>query len=145
MEISFVEKEIIDKGYPAYTTSIGWIGYDDETRRGLCRDALKQGYKSFKAKVGDSIENDKHRLTLIREEIGYENKLMVDANQVWEVNEAIDWMKQLANFNLLWIEEPTSPDDVVGHASVAKVNLSINKIRNLLINCFFTTKPTNRL
>ncbi|XP_015790636.1 mitochondrial enolase superfamily member 1 [Tetranychus urticae] len=114
------EKEIIDKGYPAYTTSIGWIGYDDETRRGLCRDALKQGYKSFKAKVGDSIENDKHRLTLIREEIGYENKLMVDANQVWEVNEAIDWMKQLANFNLLWIEEPTSPDDVVGHASVAK-------------------------
>ncbi|RWS05918.1 mitochondrial enolase superfamily member 1-like isoform X2 [Dinothrombium tinctorium] len=113
------EEEIISKGYPAYTSSVGWIGYNDEKIRSLCREALLDGFTHFKAKVGDNIENDKRRLKLIREEIGYENKLMVDANQKWDINVAIEWMRQLSEFKPLWIEEPTSPDDVFGHLKIS--------------------------
>ena len=106
-------------GYPAYTTSAGWLGYTDQQLRKLCRDSLAEGWTHFKIKVGADIEDDIRRCTIIREEIG-DRKLMMDANQRWDVNEAIDNMRKLARFNPWWIEEPTSPDDVLGHAAIAK-------------------------
>lgn len=96
------------------------MGYSDEKVRELCKKYLKQGFTSFKAKVGQNLEDDIRRCRVIREEIGNKNKLMVDANQVWDVQQAIDWMKNLKDFNLTWIEEPTSPDDILGHATIAK-------------------------
>ncbi len=96
-------------GYPAYTTGVGWTGYSEEKRRRLCREALAEGYSRFKAKVGSPlVAEDRDRLRIIREEIGPEALLAVDANQKWDVQEAIGVMKQLTDFNLLWIEEPTS-------------------------------------
>jgi len=112
--------EVIENGYPAYTTTVGWLGYSDQTVRENCRKALLDGYTRFKAKVGLNVEEDKKRLALIRSEIGYDKLLMVDANQKWDVDEAIDWMKQLTEYKPLWIEEPTSPDDILGHARIAK-------------------------
>jgi L-fuconate dehydratase len=106
-------------GYPAYTTSAGWLGYTDEQLRKLCQDALSEGWTHFKIKVGADIEDDIRRCTIIREEIG-DRKLMMDANQRWDVGESIENMRKLARFNPWWIEEPTSPDDVLGHATIAK-------------------------
>jgi L-fuconate dehydratase len=106
-------------GYPAYTTSAGWLGYGDEQLRQLCRDALAEGWTHFKIKVGADVEDDIRRCTIIREEIG-DRKLMMDANQRWDVSEAIDNMRRLARFDPWWIEEPTSPDDVLGHAAIAR-------------------------
>jgi L-fuconate dehydratase len=106
-------------GYPAYTTSAGWLGYTDEQLRKLCRDALSEGWTHFKIKVGADIEDDIRRCKIIREEIG-DRKLMMDANQRWDVGEAIGNMRKLARFNPWWIEVPTSPDDVLGHAAIAK-------------------------
>ena len=114
------EVEMLARGYPAYTTSAGWLGYPDDKIRRLCREALKQGFKHIKIKVGRSLEDDIRRCEIIREEIGEERFLMVDANQVWDVDEAIKWMKGLERFHPLWIEEPTSPDDVLGHATIAR-------------------------
>ena len=114
------EAELIDRGYPASTTSAGWLGYSDEKLRQLCQNSLAQGWSHFKVKVGQSVEDDVRRLRVIREEIGWDRKLMLDANQVWDVGEAIDYMQQLAEFKPWWIEEPTSPDDVLGHAAIAK-------------------------
>jgi L-fuconate dehydratase len=114
------EAELIEKGYPAYTTSAGWLGYSDEKLRRLCREAVAQGWTHLKIKVGRDLEDDIRRCTLIREEIGWERKLMADANQVWDVPQAIAWMKLLAPFKPWWIEEPTSPDDVLGHAAIAR-------------------------
>jgi L-fuconate dehydratase len=111
------EREMQEKGYPAYTTSAGWLGYSDEKLRGRCRDALAKGWTHFKQKVGADIEDDLRRARLIREEIGYDRTWMVDANQVWEVDEAIANMKRLAEYKPWWIEEPLSPDDVLGTAS----------------------------
>nr|XP_050860591.1 mitochondrial enolase superfamily member 1-like [Vespula vulgaris] len=113
------EKFLIENGYPAYTTQIGWLGYSDEKVKELCKKFLDLGFTSFKAKVGQNIKDDIQRCRLIRETIGYENKLMLDANQVWDVEEAIEWMKQLKEFKPVWIEEPTSPDDILGHAKIA--------------------------
>ena len=112
------EAQIVASGYPAYTTSAGWLGYSDEKIRGLLREALSQGWTEFKMKVGLDLEADKHRAALVREEIGPDRTLMMDANQVWDVPKAIDWMKELAEFNPLWIEEPTNPDDVLGHRAI---------------------------
>jgi L-fuconate dehydratase len=106
-------------GYPAYTTSAGWLGYSDEQLRQICRDALAEGWTHFKIKVGADIEDDIRRCSIIREEIG-ERKLMMDANQRWDVGEAIDNMRRLARFEPWWIEEPTSPDDVLGHAAISQ-------------------------
>jgi len=114
------EAELIEKGYPAYTTSAGWLGYSDEKLRRLCREAIAQGWSHLKIKVGRDLEDDIRRCTIIREEIGWERKLMMDANQVWDVPQAITWMKHLAQFQPWWIEEPTSPDDVLGHAAIAR-------------------------
>lgn len=121
---------MMEKGYPTYTTSVGWIGYEQSKTRQLCREALANGFNHFKIKVGDSLEDDKKRLKLIREEIGYDKFLMVDANQKWDVNQAIKWMRELACFKPLWIEEPTSPDDVVGHSTIAKV-LNVMELSNM--------------
>jgi len=107
-------------GFPAYTTSTGWLGYSDDKVRRLCREALAEGWTHFKIKVGVNIEDDCRRAALMREEIGPDCRLMVDANQVWEVNEAIENMRRLAAYNPWWIEEPTNPDDVLGHAAIAR-------------------------
>lgn len=114
------EAELVEKGYPAYTTSAGWLGYSDEKLRQLCREAMAQGWTHFKIKVGRDLEDDIRRCTIIREEIGTDRKLMTDANQVWDVPQAVAWMKHLAPFKPWWIEEPTSPDDVLGHAAIAR-------------------------
>jgi len=107
-----------ERGYPAYVTSAGWLGYDDDKIRRLARQAVADGWTHVKIKVGRDVEDDVRRARIIREEIGPDRALMFDANQVWEVDEAIAWMRRLAEFDPLWIEEPTSPDDVLGHARI---------------------------
>ncbi len=114
------EAEMRQEGYPAYTTSAGWLGYTDEQMRHLCRETVAQGWTHFKLKVGININEDIQRAQVMREEIGYDRKLMMDANQYWDVGEAIAYMKRLARFDPWWIEEPTSPDDVLGHAAIAR-------------------------
>jgi len=112
-------KFLLENGYPAYTTSAGWLGYSNEKIRHLCRDAKKDGWKYLKMKVGSNLEDDMRRASIIREEIGYDMKLMMDANQKWDVEEAIHNVKRLAEFKPWWIEEPTSPDDILGHKAIA--------------------------
>jgi L-fuconate dehydratase len=107
-------------GFPAYTTSAGWLGYSDDEVRRRARDAVAQGWTHMKMKVGGSLEDDLRRAALIREEIGPDRFLMMDANQVWEVEQAIANTKRLAEFDPWWMEEPTSPDDILGHARIAR-------------------------
>jgi L-fuconate dehydratase len=114
------EAHLRERGYPAYTTSAGWLGYTDDQLRQLCREGVAQGWTHFKQKVGRDLEDDARRASIIREEIGPQRTLMMDANQVWDVDQAIAWMKELGRFNPWWIEEPTSPDDVLGHATIAR-------------------------
>lgn len=114
------QEEMLARGYPAYTTSAGWLGYPDEKIRRLCREAVGEGWGHIKIKVGRDLEDDARRAQIIREEIGDDRKLMMDANQVWDVGEAIANMERLSEFKPWWIEEPTSPDDVLGHAEIAR-------------------------
>ena len=114
------EAEILKIGYPAYTTSAGWLGYSDEKIKTLIRQAVAEGWTHFKMKVGRDLGDDIRRAKLIRSEIGRERRLMMDANQVWDVPVAAEWMKELARFDPLWIEEPTNPDDILGHAAIRK-------------------------
>ncbi|MFI8630979.1 L-fuconate dehydratase [Microbacterium sp. NPDC077663] len=107
-------------GYPCYTTSAGWLGYSDDKLRRLLQEAVDSGYRHVKLKVGADLEEDKRRLRIAREVIGWDAKLMIDANQVWDVPQAIDWVRELAEFQPHWIEEPTSPDDILGHAAVRR-------------------------
>ena len=104
-------------GYPAYTTSPGWLGYSDEKLVRLSRAAVADGFPMVKLKVGRSLEDDRRRLALMRREVP-EAAVAVDANQCWEVDEAIDWIRALAEFNPYWVEEPTSTDDILGHAAI---------------------------
>lgn len=115
-----MEAALDNKAVPAYTTSAGWLGYGEDKMRGLLRDTLDKGYRHFKLKVGGSVEEDRRRLGIARDIIGFDrgNILMVDANQIWSVPEAIEYMKQLADFKPWFIEEPTSPDDIAGHKAV---------------------------
>jgi L-fuconate dehydratase len=113
------ETQLRTEGYPAYTTSVGWLGYDDKKVRHLCQDALAHGWSAFKLKVGRNLEEDIRRCAIVREEIGPDRRLMIDANQVWEVDEAIEWVRALSKFNPWWMEEPLSPDDILGHLKVA--------------------------
>ena len=106
-------------GVPAYTTSPGWLGYTDEKMLKLTQEAMDQGFKLLKYKCGKSLEDDKRRLRKVRELVGPDYAIAIDANQVWDVDEAISWINELKEFNLTWIEEPTSPTDVVGHAKIA--------------------------
>ncbi len=117
------EERIADlerSGYPAYTTSVGWFGFSDEKVRSLCHEALAQGWQHFKLKVGSEPADDLRRAALVRDEIGGSSKLMMDANQRWGVNEAIDRTRELAAFHPWWMEEPTSPDDILGHARIRR-------------------------
>jgi len=114
------EAEMRRDGFPAYTTSTSWLGYPDDKVRRLCREAKAQGWTAFKMKVGLNLEDNIKRAALMREEIGNELRLMMDANQCWDVGEAIRQIKELARFDPWWIEEPTSPDDVLGHAAIAR-------------------------
>jgi len=112
--------QLMAKGYPAYTTSAGWLGYSDEKMRRLCREAKAEGFTHLKMKVGSNLADDMRRASIIREEIGDDLYLMMDANQKWAVDEAISNMAALAQYNPWWIEEPTSPDDILGHAKIAR-------------------------
>ena len=107
-------------GFPTYTTSVGWLGYSDEKVRDLTRQAVREGWTAVKMKVGGDIEDDVRRAGIIRAEIGPDRRLMMDANQVWDVDEAIARMARLAPFDPYWIEEPTHADDVLGHARIAR-------------------------
>jgi len=110
---------LLHNGFPAYTTSVGWMGYSDEKIIGLCRQQLKEGWTRFKLKVGADLEDDVRRCNLVRQEIGWDNTLMMDANQRWDVGVAKERMSVLSQLKPLWLEEPTSPDDVLGHAAIA--------------------------
>lgn len=112
--------ELEKSGYPAYTTSAGWIGYSDQDIKRRLRAAYEDGWRRFKIKVGRDLDEDKRRCALFRETLGEDVSLAVDANQVWDVDEAIAWANALRPFKILWVEEPTSPDDILGHKAIAE-------------------------
>jgi L-fuconate dehydratase len=114
------EAEMRKDGYPAYITSAAWMGYPDDLVRKLCRAARAAGWTRFKIKVGRDSDENVRRAALVREEIGRDALMMMDANQAWDVGEAIALMRPLAEFHPLWIEEPTSPDDILGHAAIRR-------------------------
>ncbi|MFH1796240.1 MAG: L-fuconate dehydratase [Pseudomonadota bacterium] len=114
LRIATLERE----GYQCYTTSAGWLGYDDAKLRRLCREAVDAGFSHVKMKVGRDLDDDIRRLRIARDEVGADVKLMIDANQVWEVDQAIDWVRHLAFAEPWFIEEPTSPDDIEGHRKI---------------------------
>ena len=107
-------------GYPCYTTSAGWLGYSDDKLRRLAREAVEAGFSHIKMKVGRDLDDDIRRLRIAREAVGPDVRIMIDANQVWEVGEAIDWVRKLAFVQPFFIEEPTSPDDVAGHKAIRR-------------------------
>ena len=113
------EEELLSRGFPAYTTSAGWLGYSDEKVERLVYKALGDGFRHLKLKVGRDLDDDVRRVEMVRELIGSDVALSVDANQSWDVNEAVDAIRRLAPFNPHWVEEPTSPDDVLGHMKIA--------------------------
>lgn len=112
--------ELRETGYPAYTTSPGWLGYSDDKLARLCREASEEGFTQVKLKVGGSVDDDVRRLGIARGVLGPEFPIAIDANQRWDVPVAIEWVRALAQFNPWWIEEPTSPDDVLGHAAIRR-------------------------
>jgi L-fuconate dehydratase len=114
------EKVLLADGYTAYTTSPGWLGYDDDKLRRLAVQAVTDGFGTIKLKVGGNLADDVRRLALARESVGPDVNIAIDANQRWEVPEAIAWMDKLAPYRPLWIEEPTNPDDILGHATIRK-------------------------
>lgn len=109
---------LLERGYPAYTTSAGWLGYDDEKLTRLAAEAVADGFTQIKLKVGADLEDDVRRCRVARSVVGPDIRMAIDANQRWDVAEAIRWTKALAEFDPYWIEEPTSPDDVLGHAAI---------------------------
>ena len=111
-------KILSKEGYPSYVTSAGWLGYSDEKIKTLCIEASKKGFKHVKLKVGKNLSDDARRLAVVRETLGDDVNILLDANQVWEVDEVIKWMKELSRFNPYFIEEPTSPDDILGHRKI---------------------------
>jgi len=113
-------EQLLAEGYPAYTTSPGWLGYTDEKMLRLAREAVADGFRTIKLKVGLSVEDDVRRCSLVRQTVGPDVAIAVDANQRWDVHAAIDWLRRLEGFDLAWIEEPTSPDDVLGHAAIRR-------------------------
>ncbi|MEO3819147.1 L-fuconate dehydratase [Plantactinospora sp. B24E8] len=112
--------ELERTGYPAYTTSPGWLGYDDNKLVRLAREAVADGYRQIKLKVGADLADDVRRLALARQTVGPAIRIAVDANQRWDIAEAVEWMTALAPYDPWWIEEPTSPDDVLGHAAIRR-------------------------
>ena len=114
------ERELLAHGYPGYTTSPGWLGYSDEKMLRLAREAVAEGYTQIKLKVGADLAEDVRRLALVRDAVGPDIRVAVDANQRWDVAEAIAWIGALAPYDPWWVEEPTSPDDVLGHAAIRR-------------------------
>ncbi|TIC79336.1 L-fuconate dehydratase [Nocardioides sp. GY 10127] len=114
------EAILLAQGYPAYTTTPGWLGYSDEKLERLCREAVESGFRQIKLKVGLSVEDDRRRLAIARRTVGPEIRVAIDANQRWDVDEAITWVNALAEFDIAWVEEPTSPDDILGAARIAQ-------------------------
>jgi L-fuconate dehydratase len=112
--------ELTAHGYPAYTTSPGWLGYSDEKLERLCREAVADGFSQIKLKVGGSLEDDIRRMRIARAAVGDGFPIAIDANQRWDVTPAIEWVKALAEFDIYWVEEPTSPDDILGHQAIAR-------------------------
>lgn len=108
------------EGYPAYTTTPGWLGYSDEKLSRLAKEAVAEGFTQIKLKVGASLDDDIRRVRTARDAVGPDIKIAVDANQRWDVQDAIEWMAHLAPYDIAWIEEPTSPDDILGHATIAR-------------------------
>ncbi len=114
------ERELLTSGYPAYATSPGWLGYRDARLARLARNAVAGGFRQIKLKVGANLQDDRRRLQVAREAVGPDIRVAVDANQRWDVAQAIEWIRALAPYDLWWVEEPTSPDDVLGHASIRR-------------------------
>jgi L-fuconate dehydratase len=114
------EDRLLAEGYPAYTTTPGWLGYADAKLARLCTEAVADGYEQIKLKVGADLDDDVRRLRIAREACGPDIRIAVDANQRWDVGEAVRWVRALAPFDPYWIEEPTSPDDVLGHAAIRR-------------------------
>ena len=111
---------LLERGYPAYTTTPGWLGYSDEKMVRLAREAVAEGFPQIKLKVGGNLDDDIRRLSLAREAVGPDIKIAIDANQRWDVEDAIAWVRELQPYDIAWIEEPTSPDDLVGHAAIRR-------------------------
>jgi len=111
---------LLESGYPAYTTSPGWLGYSDEKLARLAVEAVEEGFRTIKIKVGANVDDDVRRCRIARGAIGDSVALAIDANQQWDVGTAIPWLRKLTEFNIAWIEEPTSPDDVLGHAAIRR-------------------------
>ncbi|MEV4631477.1 L-fuconate dehydratase [Micromonospora sp. NPDC049523] len=111
---------LLAEGYPAYTTSPGWLGYDDDKLRRLCREAIDAGFTQIKLKVGADLDDDIRRMRIARETCGPDIRIAIDANQRWDVDAAVTWVQALAEYSPWWVEEPTSPDDVLGHAAIAR-------------------------
>ena len=114
------ERSLLIEGYPAYTTTPGWLGYDDAKLDRLSREAVQAGFDLIKLKVGGSLDDDIRRMAVARAAVGPDIRIAIDANQRWDINEAITWVSRLAEFDPYWIEEPTSPDDVLGHAAIRR-------------------------
>ena len=113
-------EQLLAEGYPAYTTSPGWLGYSDEKMQRLAREAVAAGFRTIKLKVGMNVEDDVRRCRLARATVGPDIAIAVDANQRWNVPDAIAWLRHLADVQLEWVEEPTSPDDILGHATIRR-------------------------
>ncbi|MFB2598695.1 enolase C-terminal domain-like protein [Herbiconiux sp. P17] len=111
---------LLEEGYPAYTTTPGWLGYSDDKLARLSRAAVSDGFTQIKLKIGADLRDDIRRLAVAREAVGPDIRIAVDANQRWDVDEAVEWVSALARFDIAWVEEPTSPDDVLGHAEIAR-------------------------
>jgi L-fuconate dehydratase len=111
---------LLETGYPAYTTSPGWLGYDDAKLRRLCREAVAEGFTQIKLKVGADLADDIRRMRIARSAVGPDVRIAIDANQRWDVDTAVTWVRELAEYEPWWVEEPTSPDDVLGHAAIAR-------------------------
>jgi L-fuconate dehydratase len=111
-------EQLLAQGYPAYTTTPGWLGYDDEKLVRLSREAVVDGFTQIKLKVGADLDDDRRRLRLVRATVGPDVRIAIDANQVWGRQQAIEWVQALREFDPFWIEEPTAPDDVLAHAAI---------------------------
>lgn len=114
------ETLLLAEGHPAYTTEPGWLGYSDEKMVHLLEESLERNFRQVKMKVGHDVDQDRHRLELARRVIGPDVGLAVDANQAWDVPRAIEWIRTFEHLDLAWVEEPTSPDDVLGHAAIVR-------------------------
>jgi L-fuconate dehydratase len=114
------EAHLLEHGYPGYTTTPGWLGYDDAKLARLCKEAVAAGFTQIKLKVGANLADDVRRMGIAREAVGPNVRIAIDANQRWDVGEAITWSRELSVFEPWWVEEPTSPDDVLGHATIAR-------------------------